>query len=107
MALGEKGEFSLALRGYIPPIVRCIRTVPRTRPVLTDCQRLIGDMNVLSWPLRFGARGAHGVQEVLPKTLSMFLLSSHLGFVSALFTYVSLIYGDFPSPFLRVFISYM
>ena len=72
MALGEKDDFNLALRGYIPPSVRCTRKVPSLRPVLTDCQTLIGDMNVISWPMRFGARGAQGVQEVLPKTLSRF-----------------------------------
>ncbi|KAG6997546.1 RCC1 repeat-containing protein C10F6.04 [Physcia stellaris] len=69
LGLGEKDDFNLALRGYIPPSVRCTRKVPSLRPVLTDCQTLIGDMNVISWPMRFGARGAQGVQEVLPKTL--------------------------------------
>lgn len=80
MVPGEKDEFGLALRGYIPPSVRCLSAVLSTRPVWTDCQAVIAHMNVRSEPVRFGARGAQGVQEVLPKTLSMSLLSLPLGF---------------------------
>lgn len=75
MTLGEEGNFGLALRGYIPPDVRCMQTVPNQHPVSADCQTLIENMDTGKTPLRFGARGTPGVQEILPKILSRCLLS--------------------------------